>query len=483
MAMRTIWARRTTALTTLGAVLAVPASLAAQEAPVPPGGASAQGDLSVTIYTNDVALVQDVRALDLASGRVRQSFPDVSAQIRPETVSLTVPDAAIVEQNFDYDLLTPSSLMAKAVGETITLLRTNPATGAETRERAKVLAVNGGVVLEVGGHVEVLRDDGLPVRAIFDRVPESLRARPTLSVTLASTRSGPRPATLSYISGGLGWSADYVALFDDKSGTVDVQGWVTLRNTSGTTFTNARTLLVAGEVGGANDGNSYGSPYGRPVPRRATRIQPGTESADREQLGDFYLYPLTARTTIADKQTKQVSFLDAKGVAASSGYRFENGWLGSSDEPRSAQSVLRFANSGAGGLGDALPAGTVRVYVRDARGQPQFTGENQIDHTPQGSSIALPTGDAFDVKVQPTTLARTRQGGDRWRTQVRYRLTNARAKPVTVELVQSGLAWADTRVIDETRKSERRDAGSAVWQVPVPANGEAVVTATFDTRY
>ena len=262
-----------------------------------------------------------------------------------------------------------------------------------------------------------------------------------------------------------------------------MQGWVTLRNTSGTTFTNARTLLVAGEVGGADDGNSYGSPYGRPVPRRATRIQPGTESADREQLGDFYLYPLTARTTIADKQTKQVSFLDAKGVAASSGYRFENGWLGASDEPRSAQSVLRFANSGAGGLGDALPAGTVRVYVRDARGQPQFTGENQIDHTPQGSSIALPTGDAFDVKVQPTTLIRLRQGNDRWRTQVRYRLTNARAKPVTVELVQSGLAWADTRVIEETRKSERRDAGSAVWQVPVPANGEAVVTATFDTRY
>ena len=463
------------------AAAGLPAMAAAQQLPPPaaaPGAGSAQGEVSVTIYNNDVALVQDVRQLALANGRVRQSFPDVSAQIRPETVSLAVADAVIVEQNFDYDLLSPTSLMEKAVGETITLLRTNPATGAETRERAKVLAVNGGVVLEVGGHVEVLRDDGLPVRAIFDRVPESLRARPTLSVTLASSRAGTRPATLSYLSRGLAWNADYVALFDDKVGTIDVQGWVTLRNTSGTTFTDARTLLVAGDVGGADDGENY-----TPRPRRVTRIQPGTESATREQLGDFYLYPLAGRTTIADQQTKQVSFLDVKGASASSGYRFENAWLGNAEEPRSAQSILRFANAGAAGLGDALPAGVVRVYVRDARGQAQFIGENRIDHTPQGSTIALPTGDAFDVKVQPTTLARTRVNDSRWRTQVRYRLTNARAKAVTVELVQSGLVWPDTRITDESRKSERRDAGTAVWQVPVPANGEATVTATFETRY
>ncbi len=449
---------------------------AAAAAPTP---GSAQGDVSVTIYNNDVALVQDIRPLVLSSGRVRQDFPDVSASIRPETVSLTMANATIVEQNFDYDLLSPSSLMEKAVGETITLVRTNPATGAETRDRAKVLAVNGGVVIEVNGHVEVLRDDGLPVRAIFDRVPDALRARPTLSVTLASTRAGSRPATLSYLSRGLGWSADYVALFDDKSGTVDVQGWVTLKNTSGTTFGNARTVLVAGEVGSTDDDDDNSYP---PRRRRVMTMGSGTESGAREQLGDFYLYPLAGRTTIADKQTKQVSFLDAKGVGASAGYRFENGWLGSADAPRSAQSVLRFSNSGAAGLGDALPAGVVRVYVRDARGQPQFTGENRIGHTPQGSTIALPTGDAFDVKVQPVTVSRTRMGDTRWRTAMRYTLTNARARPVTVELVQSGLDWGDVRVVEDSAKGERRSAGALAWQVAVPANGSATVTATFDTR-
>ena len=110
----------------------------------------------------------------------RQDFPDVSAQIRPETVTLSGAGLGIVEQNFDFDLLTPAALMQKAVGETVTLVRINPATGAETRERARILAANGGVVMQIGDRIEVLRDDGLPARVIFDRVPEQLRARPTL---------------------------------------------------------------------------------------------------------------------------------------------------------------------------------------------------------------------------------------------------------------------------------------------------------------
>jgi hypothetical protein len=450
----------------------------------PPGnGGTAQGDLSVTIYSNDLALVQDVRRLDLPSGRTRQAFADVSAAIRPETVGLAAPDATVIEQNFDYDLLSPTSLMQKAVGETITLIRTNPGTGAQTSERAKVLAVNGGVVLQIGDKIEVLRDDGLPVRAIFDKVPDSLRARPTLSVSLDSSRAGVRPVTLSYLSGGLGWSADYVALFDEKAGTIDVQGWVTLRNTSGTSFFNAKTLLVAGEVGSGDDNGNPNMYRPRPFIRPLRRA--GTETSAREQLGDFYLYPLPERTTIADKQTKQVSFLDVKGAPATAGYVYHAQWNDSAEQPESASSVLKFSNAAKGGLGDALPAGTVRVYMRDAQGQPQFIGENKIDHTPQGSDLVIRTGDAFDVKVQPTVVERTRLSSDRWRTLMRYAVTNAKDKPVTVELVQDGVSWwwSDTRLTAESLKSERRNADTAVWQVPVPANGTATVTATFETRY
>jgi hypothetical protein len=437
---------------------------------------SGQGDLSVTVYNQNLALVQDTRQISLPAGRSRQEFPNVSGQISPETVTLSGSDVAVVEQNFDFDLLSPSKLMEKAVGETITLVRTNPATGKEERERAKVLAVNGGVVLQIGERIEVLRDDGLPVRVIFDKVPENLRARPTLSVTVEAERAGMRPVTLSYLTPGMSWKADYVALFDEAAGRIDVQGWVTLTNTTGTTFTDADTLLVAGAVGEGEPAYRRGSR--RPSPGN----RPGTETPDRESLGNFYLYPLKERTTIANQQTKQVSFLDVSGAAAKRAYVYRNDWLGSRDEAGSADTVLQFSSSRNQGLGDALPAGTVRVYMKDARGNAQFIGEQNIGHTPMGSDIGLKTGEAFDVKVQPVVVSRTKMSNSRWRTIMRYTVTNARPQPVTVDLIQSGL-WGDVRIVEQSHPSERPSADDALWHVSVPANGEAVVTATFDTRY
>ena len=448
----------------VSAFLAAPA--AAQQ---PPG----QTNVSVTVYNQNLALVQDTRQIEIPAGRSRQEFPNVSGQISPETVTLSARDVAIVEQNFDFDLLSPSKLMEKAVGEEITLVRTNPATGAEERERARVLAVNGGVVLQIGSRIEVLRDDGLPVRVIFDKVPENLRARPTLSVTLESANGGARPVTLSYLTPGMGWKADYVTLFDEQAGKIDVQGWVTLTNGTGTTFTNADTLLVAGEVGGDS-----GYRPSRPRPN----VRPGTQSPDRESLGDFYLYPLKERTTIANQQTKQVSFLDVTGASARRAYVYRNEWLGTADNARSADTVLQFSSARDTGLGDALPAGTVRVYQKDSRGNAQFVGESQIGHTPMGSDIGLTTGQAFDVKVQPVVDKREKMSNGRWRSSMRYTLTNAKSQPVTVDLVQSGL-WGDVRIVDESQKSSRRSAEETIWRVTVPANDETTVTAVFDTRY
>src|SRR3954463_8084168 len=244
------------------------ASSALAQNQIPPPSQNAQGDVAITIYNNNLALVQDTRQLDIPQGRSRQEFADVSAQIRPETVTLSGSGVAIVEQNFDFDLLSPEALMQKAVGETITLVRTNPATGAETREQARVLAANGGVVLQIGNRIEVLRDDGLPVRVIFDRVPENLRARPTLSVTVQGDRGGRRPVTLTYLSQGLAWSADYVALFDEANGRMDVQGWIPLTNNIRTPSVNAITLLVAGAVGEGGDADDSPRP-----------TQPGTETS------------------------------------------------------------------------------------------------------------------------------------------------------------------------------------------------------------
>jgi hypothetical protein len=433
----------------------------------------------VTIYNDDLGLVQDTRQINIPAGRSRQEFPDVSAKIRAETVSFSAPGTGIVEQNFDFDLLSPAKLMEKAVGKVVTIIRINPATGAEMREQAKILATNGGVVLQIGNRIEVLRDDGLPVRVIFDQVPENLRARPTLSVTIESPKSGVRPAQLTYLTPGLGWKADYVASFDEAAGKMDVQGWITLSNSTGTSFNDAEVVMVAGSPGisGGGDGNGRG---------RTNIRQAGTESGTRQRLGDYYLYPLPGRTTIANAQTKQVSFLDVQGAAGRRAYEYQVPWLQSLDQPRNVSSVLKFSNrAGQGGLGDQLPGGTVRVYIKDKRGSPQFVGENVIGHTPMGSELALRTGDSFDVTARPLVEKREKAGSNRWRTTMRYTLTNARPVPVTVELVQSGLdwSWSETRVVEESQKSERTSANSALWRVEVPANGERVVTATFETRH
>lgn len=441
------------------------------------GAAAAQDSrrLSVTIYNNDLALVEDVRTETLVAGRQRLEFKDVSPRIRSETVSLTAPDLAIVEQNFDYDLLSPDTLMEKAVGQTVKIVRTNPATGAETVETAKVLAVNGGVVLQIGDRIEVLRDDGLPTRVIFDKVPPNLRARPTLSVTVDADKPGPRQAQLRYLTGGLGWRADYVAMYDEKAGRLDLQGWITLSNSSGTSYENADVQLVAGAV--SRIGRS------RPVPTPSgVTSTAGTAASGGQTVGDYHLYRLPEPTTIAQNQTKQVSFLDVQGAAARKVYRIDRYGFDSQAQPFSADVQLKFSATSGASQPMAMPAGVVRVYVRDAAGEPKFIGENDISHTPAGSELTLVTGQAFDVTMQATQVSAEARSQSVTRYTMSYVLRNARSEPVNVEVRQLGLGRAGA-LIKESQPSQRIDANTLGWVVAVPANGETTLTFTVDSGW
>jgi len=431
--------------------------------------ASAQErQLSVTIYNGGQSLVEDTRTEPLKAGRQRIEFKDVSPQIRSETVTLSAPGIQIIEQNFDYDLLSPEALMQAAVGETVTIVRTNPGNGAQVSERAKVLAVNNGVVLQVGDKIEILRQDGVPTRVIFDKAPPSLRARPTLSVMVDSASAGARPARLTYLTNGLDWSADYVALFDEKNGKIDVQGWITLSNTSGVAFENAEVQLVAGNTGG-------GITYSPPAVTSA-----GTMTGAPVPLADYYLYPLKERTTIAENQTKQVSFLDVIGAPARKAYRIDFGGFGSREQPIAAAVRLEFAAGG--GQPQPMPAGTVRFYVRDQQGNPKFIGENNIGHTSAGSDLSIQTGQAFDVTVQPTVVSTDKRSTTKTRYVMSYLVRNARAEPVTVQIRQGGLG-RDGKLIEESLKSKRLNAQTLSWDVPVPANGETTLTFTVDSGY
>lgn len=461
----------------LALLLAAPAN--AQQVEEGPGGPDR---VSLTVYNQNIALVEDVRNLNVPAGRSRQEFPGVSASIRPETVGLSGRGLSVVEQNFDYDLLTPGKLMESAVGNEIGIVRTNPGSGAQTTERARVLAANQGVVLQIGDRIEVLRDDGVPTRVIFDRVPQNLRPRPTLSVTLDAEGGGRRETTLSYLTSGLTWKADYVARFDENAGKLDLTGWVTLTNNSGATFSNAQTRVVAGDV---NLIGNQGGGYNPRQPVRGGSVRGnGTQTGGQGALADVYVYPLPEAVTVANNQTKQVGLIDAAGVPATKRYlRVINGFS-TAEQPIAAEVGVIFAN-GSGAAARALPAGVIRVYVKDEAGEPRFIGESQVDHSPAGSEIVVTTGDAFDVTVQPRLVSSERVSKrlvDYFRTRyaMEYTVRNARPEPVTVEVRQRGLG-RDTELTDQSIEGEMRDARTVVWRVPVPANGETRLTATITT--
>ena len=384
--------------------------------------------LTVTVYNNNLALVQDIRHLNVPNGRSRLEFKNVSAAIRPETVSLSGKGLSVVEQNFDYDLLTPAKMMEKAVGHQIQILRTNPATGAQTPETATVLSVNEGVVLKIGNRIEVLRDDGIPTRVVFSSIPENLRAEPTLSVTVDAAGGGMRDTTLSYLTTGLGWRADYVALFDEKQKTIGVQGWITLTNKSGTSFNDARTQLIAGNINVTNSDDDY---WQREQQRRAAEANGGTALSHRDSIADYDVFTLPERVTIAQNQTKQVSFLDAHGLKADKTYEYRTAAFASAERPDHAAVVVKFNN------GDKpLPAGIVRVYMRDPSGDPKFVGEDTLDHTPAGSDLGVKIGNAFDVTVQPTVVKAEKIDHDHSRYAMSYVLRNARPEKIRQQLIQ-----------------------------------------------
>lgn len=440
----------------LGALLVATAASAQQATP----------RLAITIYNNDIALVEDVRTVQVGSGRTRLEFPNVSGRIQPETASLKADGVSIVEQNFDFDLLTPVKMMEKAVGSRVRIVRTNPATGRETVETAEVLSANQGVVLRIGDRIEVLRDDGLPVRVLFDRIPENLRAKPTLSVTVDSDRAGARPAALRYLTNGIGWSADYVGVFDERAGTLAMQGWVTLTNNTGASYTNARTQLVAGAPGQT----------GRPS-SGVRRAGTGGASSNQTSFADYHIYSLPEPTTIAENQTKQVSFLDAPNARAGKVYDVERNGFGTERFAVGAAVRLNLRNAQDVGLGAALPQGTVRLYTKDSTGRVQFIGEDNIGHTAEGSDIQLDVGTAFDVTSQSTVVKRENPVEGVTVTEMLYVFRNARAEAVTINFEQGGLN-GDHDVQRPSIEPRKVDATTYAFAVPVPARGETRLTFT-----
>ncbi len=447
-----------------------------------------QRSVAVTIYNQDLALVRDVRRIRLANGPVQLALREVSARIRPETAqlrSLSDPGAFdLLEQNFDFDLLTPAKLLEKYVGRKVRVVKTHPTTGVETTEEAVVLSTNDGVVLKIGDRIET----GIPGRIVYDAVPGSLRDRPTLVVQLRNRKPDEQTLELSYLTGGLTWRADYVAELDDDDTRLDLNGWVTLANRSGTVYRNARLQLVAGDVRRVRE-RMHGVMKSE---MRMVAAESRPVDMAQESLFEYHLYTLGRPTTIADNQTKQVALLNATGVPVKKElvlkgddyyYRASVGELG---QKMKVGVFVEFKNRENARLGMPLPKGIVRVYKKDSRGNAQFVGEDRIDHTPKNETVRLRLGDAFDVTAdKKQTDFRKRRSSSRYHyafeSGYEIVLRNAKNKPVTVTVQEP--VPGDWKMLDESHPHTKAAAGTALWRIAVPAEASTTLRYRVLARF
>lgn len=448
-----------------------------------------QQEVAVTIYNEQLALVKDLRQVQLSNGFNRLAFREVSAQMRPETAllrSINHPQGFhLIEQNFDFDLLTPQKLLEKYVGKKVRVVKVHPTTGEESTEEAVVLSVNNGVVLRVGNRIET----GYPGRIIYDDVPANLRDRPTLVISLESGTSKQQNLQLSYLTGGLGWKADYVAELDESDKFVDLTGWVTLTNQSGATYKNAKLQLVAGDV---NQVRQEMQPRRRDMLMSKSSVGAAAPAMVEEGLFEYHLYTLQRPTTISNNQTKQVSLLSATKIPVRKEFLLKGqnyyyrGSYGQLGQKLKVGVFVEFDNKEESNLGMPLPKGVVRVYKNDKSGNAQFVGEDRIDHTPKNEEIKLKLGDAFDITVdkkQTNFKKATAIGKYSQAYSVSFEIVLKNAKDEEVEVVVHEPIPGDWKMQDESHMHEKVASGTAEWKVKVPAEGKTKLSYDVLVRY
>lgn len=439
--------------------------------------------VAVTVYNQGRGLVREVRRLEVPGGESEVRFMDVAAQIEAPTVRVAVTDGralSVLEQNYEYDLLSPQKLLEKFVGQTLTLVQQRfvDQSTVDQEVRAKLLSTNDGTVWEIDGRIVA---NPSYHRIEYPAVPDNLIAHPTLVWLVDGDGSGRRTLEASYLTGGMSWRADYVMAIDAEGAEAGaLQGWVTVDNRSGTGFENAQLQLVAGDVHRAPPPAQFA------IAGRKRAMASVAEEMVQESLFEYHLYTLPRPTTLKQNQTKQVRLLDASGVALTRTYRLrgQGGYYHSPWRPADAkekvQVLMSFENRESSNLGMPLPKGIVRVYQRDAAGRPQFVGEDRIDHTPKDERVELLLGNAFDIVAERRQTDFDRISDRVLESAYEIVLRNHKDDAVVVEVVEP--LGGDWTLLDSSHRHEKASAFEARFQVPVAVDGETTLTYRVRVR-
>jgi hypothetical protein len=441
-----------------------------------------QVDLNVTVYNSNLALIRDVRQIHLAAGVSPLRFEDVAAAIMPATVhfrSLSEPaKLAVVEQNYEYDLLDAQKLLQKYVGREVTLVHGEEQASSTKWVETKAILLadnNNQPVWKIGNEIVT----GMPTSWYrFSELPGNLYSRPTLVWTLDNRGAAAQKVEASYLTNNMNWIADYVLTVSRDEKTSDLDGWVTLTNNSGTAYENAKLQLVAGELHQVAPVFATGA-----ANVRMEAVAPAPPQFQQENMSEYHLYTLGRRTSIQNNESKQISLLSGTGVPiekflAVEGqpfyYRNQQGIGNPIPEP--VKVYYRFKNEEKGGLGMPLPAGTVRVYQADSKGGIQFVGEDRINHTPKDETLKIYVGNAFDVVCERKLIDYKKLDKNLYEMEFQITLRNHKDAPVTVEAREP--VGGDWEVVNSNLKWTKLDATTISFEIPVEKDG----TATLDYR-
>jgi hypothetical protein len=464
-----------------------------------------QSQPSLTIYNQDFAVVRQDLPLDLKSGENQVNVNEITMHLEPDSVVLRDPSGKhslqVLEQNYRADPVSQISLLALYEGRTIVFEQPDHSlikgkvirSGYVRPDYFNPNNYGGGAeepIIEVGGQLRF----GLPGTPIFPDLTAETILKPRLEWLIATDKPGRFPAEFSYVTGGMSWQADYNIVAPEKGDVVDIVGWVTIDNRTGKVFENARIKLMAGDV------NKIQNPMEARKVMRAMAMDaaaPMAPAVTEKAFDEYHLYTLQRATTLRDRETKQVEFIHASGVASKQLYVYDgakidfnrySGWnwenirndhsYGTESNPK-IWVMREFVNSQANHMGMPLPKGRVRFYRRNDDGQMEFTGENMIDHTPKDETVRIYTGNSFDLsgerrRTNYTVDNKQNAGTETFEIKVR----NHKKEPVEVRVVEHLYRGKNWSVAANSDKYVKKDSQTIEFPVTVQPDGEKVITYT-----
>jgi hypothetical protein len=446
-------------------------------------GVEEQTGVALTVYNVNLGLVKDQRKISLGQGTGELHFMDVAAKIIPTSVhikSLSDPESLhVLEQNYEYDLLSPQKLLDKYVGKEVKLYQKNPYTEREEVVTATLLSNNGEPIFKIGDEITF----GHPGRVLFPSIPENLHSEPTLVWLLRNTLPDAQNVEASYLTGGISWQADYVTVLDDTDTKADLSGWVTIDNKSGATYRDAKLKLVAGDVHRAEDEYRL---------RGALRKMAVAEAAAAPQFVEdsffeYHIYALQRPSTIKNNQIKQISLMEATGVPVKKEFRYYGAayyYRSKYGEMVSNQKVgvfIEIDNKKENNLGIPLPKGKIRVYKKDKEGSLQFIGEDRIDHTPKDEKVKIKLGEAFDVVGTRKQTDWRKIAYDTYEAAFEVSLRNHKDDDVLVKVIEP--IPGEWRMLESSHEYKKTDSSTAEFHVLVPKNKETKLTYRVRMRF